>query len=271
MVSEYLLNSMDGLVWDPVAGANVRSKWRADIKDKQRFSFRARSVYDGSGNQSVTGTRMDLSQSMHFTTLPVYKDGMIAANVNPNWDPVWGVTGQGGNEASTQAVWDDYDMNFVHIVSMTGDMISAPADGGLGDGNPGMTLGGETLLWPAGTAGGNQERLTSTFVGQRLAFRRFVGDVQNLTSQTVSYDDGSGAVRRVGQSSGARPQDMADDNGGTVWDWDLAFAPPGGAAPGVPSLPPRDPFLTTEVPNPFLDPTIPSCLPGDPNGVTGPC
>ncbi len=271
LVTDYLLNSVDGLVFDPNLGTNVRSKWRADIKDKQRFSFRSRSVYDSNGNQTVTGSRMDLSQGMHFTVLPVYKDGMIAANVNPNWDPIFGVIGEGGKEASTQAVWDDYDMNFVHIISQTGDMISAPADGGLGDGNAGITLGGDTLVWPTGTAGNNQERLTSTFVAQRLAFRRYVGDVQNNTSQTVSYYDGSGGKSRVSQTSGARPQDMGDDNGGTVWDWDLAFAPIGATTPQAPVIPPSDPFLTTDVPNPFLDPTIPSCLPSDPNGVTGPC
>lgn len=269
VVTDYLLNSLDGLVWDPNLGQNVRSKWRSDIKDHQVFSFRSHSVYDASGNQTVTGSRTDITQQIHFILESSdYPANMIDANVNPDWDPAYGPIGTG---ASTQAVWDDYDMNFTHIISLTGDMIAAPADGGLGDGNPGITLAGQTLLWPAGTAGNNSERLTSVFNTQRLAFRRFVGDVQNHTSQTVTYLDGSGGEARVSQSSGARPQDMGDDNGLAVWDWDLAFAPIGAASPAAPQAPPRDPFLTTDVPDPFLEPTTPFCLPGDPNGTTGAC
>jgi|GEM_PF-5660510 len=269
VVSDYLLNSLDGVVFDTSLGTIVPSKWRADIKDHQLFSFRSRSAFDSNGNQVVTGTRVDLSQSVHFLTAsPAYLgSGAIRdINLNPNHDPGRSAP-EGG--ANGQAVWDDYDMNFVHIISLTGDMITAPADGGLGDGNPGITLGGNTLIWPAGTPGNNQERLTSTFVAQRMAFRRFVGDVQNNTSQTATYYDGTGAKSRVSQTGGADP--FSSDNNGTVWDWDLAFAPIGTSAPQAPAIPPTDPFLTTTVPNPFLNPTIPSCLPSDPNGTTGAC
>ncbi len=269
VVTDYLLNTLDGLVWDPSLGENVRSKWRSDIKDHQVFSFRSHSVYDAGGNQTITGSRTDITQGIHFILESSdYPANMIDANVNPAWDPAFGPIGTG---AGTQAVWDDYDMNFTHIISLMGDMIAAPADGGLGDGNPGITLAGQTLLWPAGTAGNSGERLTSVFNVQRQAFRRFVGDVQNNTSQTVTYMDGSGGKARVSQSSGARPQDMGDDNGLTVWDWDLAFAPIGAASPATPQAPIPDPFLTTDAPYPFLDPTTPSCLPSDPNGSSGAC
>ena len=199
VVSDYLLNSLDGVVFDTRLGTIVRSKWR-----------------------------VDLSQGVYFLTASLAYLGSGAIrdiNLNPNHDPSRSAP-EGG--ASGQVVWNDYDMNFVPIISLTGDIITAPADGGLGDGNP-----GNTLIQPAGISGNNQERLTSTLVAQRMAFRRFVGDVQNNTRQTVTYYDVTGARNRLSQAGGANP--FTDDNNGTVWDWDLAFAPSGHRRPKPPS------------------------------------
>jgi len=273
LVTDFLLNSLGGTVFDVNLGIQVPSKWRADITDKQIFSFRARSVYDINGSQTVTGSRADITQGISFIS-DTYPKNMDDANVNPNWLPIYGPQGVSGNQASTQAVWDGYDTSFIQIISVTGDMISAPTDGGLGDGVAGLTLGGNTLLWPTGTSGNTKQRLTSTLVGQRIAFRGFLGDVQNNTSQTVTYYDGTGGMTRISQTSGAKPQDLGDDNNGAVWDWDLTFAPIGGTsapAPAAPSMAPFDPFLTGGIVDPFLDNTIPSCLPSDPNGVNGAC
>ncbi len=272
IVSKQEINSLDGRVGVFTPGSGLEwfpSKWRTTISDNQLFSFRSRSIYDSSGNQTVTGSRTDIAQEVTLMKDGSEEDKMRSINVNPNFEPSptnpWWTA-----DANTQAVWDGYDKNFFQFNSLTGDMIAAPADGGLGDGNPGITLGGETVVWPAG-AGNNQQRLTSTLVAQRLAFRRFAGNVQNNTSQTVTYEDGMGGKTRISQSSGARPQDMGDDNNGAVWDWDLTFAPIGAPAPEAPSMSPFDPFDTGGIVDPFLNPTTPSCLPSDPSNIYGAC
>ncbi len=274
IVSEQDINFLDGRVGVFTPGSGVEwfpSKWRATISDKQRFSFRSRSVYDSSGNQTVTGSRTEITQEVTFMASgSSLEDKMSSINVNPNFSPSptnpWWTA-----DSNTQAVWDGYDKNYFQSISLMGDMIAAPSDGGLGDGNAGITLGGETLTWPAGTAGNPQQRLTSTLVAQRLAFRRHAGDVQNNTSQTVIYDDGMGGKTQISQTSGARPQDMGDDNNGGVWDWDLTFAPVGASAPEAPGMSPFDPFDTGGIVDPFLNPTIPSCLPTDPANFYGAC
>lgn len=273
IVSEQDINFLDGRIGVFTSGSGVEwlpSKWRATITDKQFFSFRSRSVYDSNGNQTVTGSRTDITQEVTFMADGSEEEKMRSINVNPNFQP--GPTNPWWTaDANTQAVWDGYDKNFFQFISLTGDMIAAPADGGLGDGNSGLTLGGETLVWPAGTAGNNQQRLTSTLVAQRLAFRSIAGSVQNNTSQTVTYDDGTGNKAQISQSSGARPQDMGNYNNGAVWDWDQTFAPIGASSPEAPGMSPFDPFQTGGIVDPFLNPTIPSCLPSDPANSYGAC